>query len=51
MAIEEDLSEWEIASTGKMMSYSFGYVVVNYLLLYGLSNLACIYSICFMEHG
>ena len=45
MAIEEDLSEWEIASTGKMMSYSFGYVVVNYLLLYGLSNLLYFYEV------
>jgi GPH family glycoside/pentoside/hexuronide:cation symporter len=32
MAIEEDLSEWEIASTKKMISYGLGYVVINYLL-------------------
>ena len=32
MAIEEDLSEWEIAPTSKMISYGFGYLVVNYLL-------------------
>ncbi|MHA1253997.1 MAG: MFS transporter [Promethearchaeota archaeon] len=32
MAIEEDLSEWEIARTRKMISYGCGYLVVNYLL-------------------
>ncbi len=45
MAIEEDLSQWEIASTGKMISYGFGYVVVNYILLYGLSNLLYFYEV------
>ena len=35
MAIEEDLSSWEIASTRKMLSYAFGYVAVN-LILYAL---------------
>ena len=38
MAIEEDLSEWEIASTKKMISYGLGYVVINYFLYYGLAN-------------
>jgi len=32
MAIEEDLSQWEIASTGKMISYAFGYIIINFLL-------------------
>jgi GPH family glycoside/pentoside/hexuronide:cation symporter len=32
MAIEEDLSEWEIAPTRKMVSYAFGYVIIGYLL-------------------
>ncbi|MHA1467499.1 MAG: MFS transporter, partial [Promethearchaeota archaeon] len=45
MAIEEDLSEWEIAGWGKMISYGFGYVFVNYLLLYGLSNLLYFYEV------
>ena len=36
MAIEEDLSSWEIASTGKMVAYGIGYVVVNYLLTLGI---------------
>ena len=45
MAIEEDLSEWEIAGMGKMISYSFGYVIVNYLLLYGLANLLYFYEV------
>ena len=35
MAIEEDLSSWEIAPTSKMLSYAFGYVAVN-ILLYAL---------------
>ena len=45
MAIEEDLSEWEIAGWGKMLSYGFGYVFVNYLLLYGLANLLYFYEV------
>ncbi|TFG28433.1 MAG: MFS transporter [Promethearchaeota archaeon] len=32
MAIEEDLSEWEIAPTSKMIAYGFGYLIINYLL-------------------
>ena len=35
MAIEEDLSEWEIASTGKMISYGLGYVIINALVSLG----------------
>ncbi len=37
MAIEEDLSEWEIASTGKMISYAMGYVIINYFLYGGFA--------------
>ena len=37
MAIEEDLTSWEIASTRKMYSYGFGYVIINYILYYGLA--------------
>lgn len=32
MVVEEDLSDWEIAPTHKMISYGFGYLVVNYLI-------------------
>lgn len=32
MTTEEDQSEWEIASTKKMVSYGFGYLIINYLL-------------------
>jgi len=35
MAIEEDLSEWEIASTGKMISYGLAYLVINALVSLG----------------
>jgi len=45
MAIEEDFSEWEIASTGKMISYGLGYVFINYLLLFGLANLYYFYEV------
>ncbi|TFG28434.1 MAG: hypothetical protein EU532_05250 [Promethearchaeota archaeon] len=45
MAIEEDLSQWEIASTGKMAAYGIGYVFINYLLGYGLANLFYFYEV------
>ncbi len=45
MAIKEDLSGWEIASTGKMFSYGFGYVIVNYILYYGLAPLFYYYQV------
>ncbi len=45
MAIQEDLSEWEIAPTKKMVAYGFGYVVVNYLLSAGLSRLLYFYEV------
>ena len=32
LAVSEDLSEWEIAPTSKMISYGFGYLIINYLL-------------------
>ena len=45
MAIEEDLSQWEIASTGKMISFAFGYIIINWLLTYGLQNLFYFYEV------
>jgi len=45
MAIEEDLSEWEIAPTGKMFSYGFGYCIVNYFLYYGLAPVFFYYQV------
>ncbi len=45
MAIEEDLSQWEIASNWKMFAYGVGYVFINYLLGYGLANLFYFYEV------
>jgi len=45
MATKEDLSEWEIASTKKMAGYGFGYIIVNYLLLYGLASMDYFYRV------
>lgn len=45
MAIEEDLSEWEIAPTRKMFAYGFGYVIVNYFLYYGLAPVFYYYQV------
>lgn len=45
MAIEEDLSEWEIASTKKMVAYGFGYVCVNYLLNQGFARVLYFYEV------
>ncbi|MFX1338838.1 MAG: MFS transporter [Promethearchaeota archaeon] len=45
MAIEEDLSQWEIASTWKMAAYGIGYVFINYLLGFGLANLFYFYEV------
>jgi GPH family glycoside/pentoside/hexuronide:cation symporter len=45
MAIQEDLSEWDIAPTKKMVAYGFGYAVVNYLLGSGLSRLIYFYEV------
>lgn len=45
MATKEDLSEWEIAPTKKMAGYGFGYIIVNFLLLYGLSNMDYFYRV------
>ncbi len=45
MAIEEDLSEWEIASTGKMVSYAFGYIIINFLLGAGFNLVFYFYEV------
>jgi GPH family glycoside/pentoside/hexuronide:cation symporter len=45
MAIEEDLSEWEIAGTGKMFSYGLGYAVINYFLYSGLAPVFYFYQV------
>jgi len=46
MATKKDLAgEWEIASTGKMISYAFGYVIINYFLYYGLAPLFYFYEV------
>ncbi|TFG30381.1 MAG: hypothetical protein EU532_01140 [Promethearchaeota archaeon] len=45
MAIEEDLSQWEIASNWKMFCYGIGYVFINYLLSYALANLFYYYEV------
>ena len=37
MAVQEDLSEWEIAPTSKMISYALGYVIINYFLYGGFA--------------
>jgi len=45
MAIEEDLSSWEIAPTKKMFSYGFGYVVINYFLYGGFALVFFFYEV------
>ncbi len=45
MAVQEDLSEWEIASTGKMLSYAFGYLIINFLLMRGFSLVFYYYEV------
>ena len=45
MAIQEDLSEWEIASTGKMISYAFGYIIINFLLGTGFALVIYFYEV------
>ena len=45
MAVEEDLSEWEIASTGKMFSYAFGYLFINFLIMGGFSLVFYYYEV------
>ena len=46
MATKEELAdEWNIAPTSKMLSYGFGYVVVNYFLYYGLAPLFYFYEV------
>jgi GPH family glycoside/pentoside/hexuronide:cation symporter len=45
MAISEDLSEWEVAPTSKMISYGFGYLIVNYLIGAGFSLVFYYYEV------
>jgi GPH family glycoside/pentoside/hexuronide:cation symporter len=45
MTEKKDLSEWEVASTRKMAGYGFGYIIVNYLLLYGLASMDFFYRV------
>jgi GPH family glycoside/pentoside/hexuronide:cation symporter len=44
MAIQEDLSEWELARTRKMVSYGFGYVFINYILQVALAGVFFFYE-------
>lgn len=45
MATRNELAdEWKIASTGKMMSYAFGYIYINFFLGYGLGPLYYFYQ-------
>jgi len=39
----DDLDQWNVAPTSKMAGYGFGYIIVNYLLLYGLSSMDFFY--------
>ena len=45
MSKKEDLSEWKIASTKKMAGYGFGYIIINYILLYGLASMDYFYRV------
>jgi GPH family glycoside/pentoside/hexuronide:cation symporter len=46
MATKEELAEeWGIASTKKMYSYGFGYLIINYFLVAGLAVLYYYYTI------
>jgi len=45
MAVQEELSEWEIAPTSKMLSYAFGYLIINFLLMGGFSLLFYYYEV------
>jgi len=45
MAIEEDFSEWEIASDKKMLSYGVGYVIINYFLYGGFALVFYFYEV------
>ncbi|MFX1238789.1 MAG: MFS transporter [Promethearchaeota archaeon] len=45
MATREQLAdEWKIASTGKMISYAFGYIYINFFLSIGLAPLYYFYQ-------
>ncbi len=45
MAVEEDLSSWDTASTKKMYSYGFGYVIINYFLYGGFALVFYFYEV------
>ncbi|MHA1253995.1 MAG: MFS transporter [Promethearchaeota archaeon] len=45
MAIEEDFSDWDIASSKKMVSYGFGYVIINYFLYGGFALVFFFYEV------
>ncbi len=45
MAVDEDLSEWQIAPTSKMISYGFGYLIVNYLIGSGFALVFYYYEV------
>lgn len=42
---QDDLEQWNVAPTSKMAGYGFGYIIVNYLLLYGLQNMDYFYRV------
>ncbi|MFX1393449.1 MAG: MFS transporter [Promethearchaeota archaeon] len=45
MATREQIADdWKIASTGKMISYAFGYIYINFFLGYGLAPLYYFYQ-------
>ena len=45
MAIEEDLSGWEIKGTRKMWSYGLGYSVINFFLYFGIAPMWFYYQV------
>lgn len=44
MSIDENLDEWETAPLKKMISYAFGYVVINFLINLGPARLLFFYE-------
>lgn len=45
MAVEEDLTSWDTASTKKMYSYGVGYVIINYFLYGGFALVFYFYEV------
>ena len=39
----DDFSEWKVQPTSKMAGYGLGYIIINYLLLYGLAQIDFFY--------